>query len=179
MNENQLESGKKKYLTTAGISCLPMFLMFLSFAVISVILSVGALQNPGFNIGANMPALIFSVLILFVGAKILLFIGSIVFAITFLALAASYLWMGVSLIRQSDEEKGFRTLKRPFVLTLIICLLSIYPSIIGFGRLIAHGFDSSLYQYLILGLLPLILTSICLILNRRAVKKLKTSSFEE
>lgn len=174
MNKNQLESGKNKYLTTAGISCLPMFLLFLTFAVISVIFFMGAFQNPEFNYGAYVP-----VLILVVGAKILLFIGSIASAITFLVLAASYLWMGVSLIRQSDEEKGFQTLKRPFVLTLIICLLSIYPSIIGFCRLIAYGFDSSLYPYFILGLLPLILTSICLILNRRAVKKLKTSSFEE
>ena len=157
---------RNKTITAAGAACLPVAAMFVAFGIVLVVGLVQMLTAPQADYG------IYFILYFFDGVfTTALTVFSISFSIVFYACAVVYILMSVALFRQGQNGLTKAVLIVSVIISALICLISLYPFITGIARVIVHGPQNELAYFLVLGLLPLSLSTASIVLSAVAMKK--------
>ena len=170
METETTKPAKRKPVTAAGIMSVVVAAAFLAFGIVLLVALVQTLNAPDADYG------IYYVLYFFDGAITTAFvIFAAAFTVIFYAAAVAHTLMGVVLIRQGQPGLVKVVLIVSLAISAGIALVALYPFVTGIARVIVHGPQDELTRFLVLGLLPLSISTVSVALNAVAIKKAKTS----
>ena len=167
MSKNYDTEKYKKTFIAAGVTCLPVAAMFITYAVFLIFYITGLFSS---NMKGDTAFAILA--LIFILLKPFLMFVYIFFAIISGLIATGYICSGIALIKRSHNNKIENSLALSFVISVLICAFSIYPFIINILRIIAHGImQEYLFGFFVAGFIPLSLSVTNIVFNRKASKK--------
>ncbi len=151
-----------------AVICFLIAAMFVAYAVIFIYNAVRVIFATE---GANYGEYDYGVLLIFyVVIKPLSKIATAVCCAWFIFVIVIYLLDGISFIKKQSEYTEFKSRKRSLRLSFVFSVIHLIPLsivfICGFGRVIKHGPEHELFAFLVFGLLPTILFTACIVINR-------------
>lgn len=155
----------KRAYRAAGAVCFPMAAMLLFFAVIAILSLAVLIDSPSVNSDS------LAVWFLFGMAKTVLFFRCVSVAGLFALIAGVYIAAGIMLIRRANPLRVEKALWLSFVISFVFLILSPYPLAIGLVGILGGGIKGNLFSFLAGGLLPPILSGVCILCNTIAARK--------
>lgn len=168
MNGEITKTIRNKAVTAAGAACVLIAAMFLAFGIVSVVGLAQILGAPQADYGIYFIMYFFDWV--FSTAFTIVLIS---FAIVFYMCTVIYVLMSVALIRQVQINITKVALLVSLIISAVIGLTALYPFIMGIARIIVHGPQNYLTAFLVLGLLPLSLSTASITLSAVSMKKKK------
>lgn len=166
MNEI-IDTKLKKYYIAVGVVNLLIAATCIGCAITVMVYFVELLITPVAGYG--------TIVFLFAGVlRLWVYVAYAVGIFISAAFAVMSILSGVTLLKRSDERKTKTALTLSLVCSVIILTTSIFPFIICMLRIIAHGYKQGYLFGFWFGLIAVILSTLCIVLNRIAASKFKS-----
>ena len=171
-----IEKKDAKAYRTAGVAYFPVAAMFAVYVVLCMVIAVRMWNVTTDASGYGEYFIVWFVV--FVLGKFYLF-GAVMFAVVCALLGALLVWAGIALIKNAKNPDKLRTVKKAmdvFAIALAILLISAIPFILGVCRTVLRPMEEW-KGFLLYGLMPFATSLVCVVLNRIAAHRFKTSNF--